>query len=157
MTIIVDHVNEKFCSLCAYLFMGEIIWQQFNSNNVFSFEAMYRCISLVINFPNMGLMFINKLSFLFYNKSVILSFTGMYSRSEWKQIIVFELGYDLILISYMKMRCESSRWPMFLYYLLVPGCFAPITCSPQKVSRFVPLNRYYWCIMRRILPRFFIL
>ena len=24
-----------------------------------------------------------------------------------------------------------------------PGRFAPITCSPQKVSRFAPLNRYY--------------
>jgi hypothetical protein len=24
-----------------------------------------------------------------------------------------------------------------------PGRFAPITCSPRKVSRFAPLNRYY--------------
>ena len=29
------------------------------------------------------------------------------------------------------------------YLIENPGRFAPITCSPRKVSRFAPLNRYY--------------
>ena len=29
------------------------------------------------------------------------------------------------------------------YMYMNPGRFTPITCSPRKVSRFAPLNRYY--------------
>jgi len=88
---------------------------------VFSFEGGNRCISPAIaikspamNFSSMGSMLKNKSSCLFYFNCVSLSFAGMYSRSE--QILVFELGYDLTLISCMKKCCcdkESSRWPIF--------------------------------------------
>ena len=38
-----------------------------------------------------------------------------------------------------------------------PGRFAPITCSPLKVSRFAPLNRYYiiiWSLFRQFFGNY---
>ena len=36
---------------------------------------------------------------------------------------------------------------MLRIYKWNPGRFPPITCSPRKVSRFAPLNRYYIIIV----------
>jgi hypothetical protein len=38
-----------------------------------------------------------------------------------------------------------------------PGRFAPMTCSPRKVSRLVPLNRYYIIIDEVFFDNFFII
>ena len=40
---------------------------------------------------------------------------------------------------------------------LNPGRFAPITCSPRKVSRFAPLNRYYIIIDEVFLDNFLVI
>jgi hypothetical protein len=39
----------------------------------------------------------------------------------------------------------------------VPGRFAPITCSPRKVSRFTPLNRYYILIDEVFFDNFLVI
>ena len=39
----------------------------------------------------------------------------------------------------------------------IPGRFAPITCSPRKVSRFAPLNRYYIIIDEVFFDNFLII
>ena len=41
--------------------------------------------------------------------------------------------------------------------LFAPGRFAPLTCSPRKVSRFAPLNCYYIIIDEVFLDNFFII
>jgi hypothetical protein len=52
--------------------------------------------------------------------------------------------------------CLSLRKDVFPICLrLVPGCFTPITCSPWKVSRFAPLNRYYIIIDEVFFSQFF--
>ena len=38
-----------------------------------------------------------------------------------------------------------------------PGRFAPITCSPRKVSRFAPLNRYYIIIDEVFFDNFLVI
>jgi hypothetical protein len=38
-----------------------------------------------------------------------------------------------------------------------PGRFAPITCSPRKVSRFAPLNRYYIIIDEVFFDNFWVI
>ena len=38
-----------------------------------------------------------------------------------------------------------------------PGRFAPITCSPRKVNRFVPLNRYYIIIDEVFFDKCFVI
>ena len=43
---------------------------------------------------------------------------------------------------------------MFRIYKWNPGRFPPITCSPRKVSRFAPLNRYYIIIIEVFFDNF---
>jgi hypothetical protein len=58
---------------------------------------------------------------------------------DWKQILVFELGYDLTLISCMKKRCcdkETSRWPILF---LSASNSRPILIEKQKWAIFPSL------------------
>ena len=46
---------------------------------------------------------------------------------------------------------------MFRIYKWNPGRFSPITCSPRKVSRFAPLNRYYIIIVEVFFDNFLLI
>ena len=57
---------------------------------------------------------------------------------------------DQALVSGKK---NIPRWPD----IMNPGRFAPITCSPRKVSRFSPLNRYYIIIDEVFFDNFLVI
>ena len=51
--------------------------------------------------------------------------------------------------------CLFLTWVYSPLFWSNPGRFTPMTCSPRKVSRFVPLNRYYIIIDEVFFDNFF--
>jgi hypothetical protein len=54
-------------------------------------------------------------------------------------------------------RDSASGNALHLLRLANPGRFAPITCSPRKVSRFASLNRYYIMIDEVFFDNFLVI
>ena len=80
--------------------------------------------------------------------SCILCVTLFYSQLKWSEM---KITYSIAS------HWSTSERLNFLQLKLNPGRFAPMTCSPRKVSRFAPLNCYYIIIDEVFFDNFLII